>query len=38
VSTLGDVTHSKPDEIATSQLAVDGEIEKRQIPSALGQL
>jgi hypothetical protein len=35
---LGDVTHPKPDEVATSQLAVDGEIEKRQIPGALGQL
>ena len=35
-ATLGDVAHPKPDEIATSQLAVDGENEKRQIPGALG--
>jgi hypothetical protein len=35
---MGDVAHPKPDEIAISQLAVDGEIEKRQIPGALGQL
>jgi hypothetical protein len=33
---LGDVAHPKPDEVATSQLAVDGEIEKGSIPSALG--
>jgi hypothetical protein len=33
---LGDVAYPKADEVATSQFAVDGEIEKRQFPGALG--
>ena len=33
---MGNVAHPKSDEIATSRLAIDGKIEKRQIPGALG--
>ena len=33
-----DIRDPKADNVATSQLAIDGEIEKGQIPLALGEL